>query len=59
MSQQQTVPAHTGIIERPLCIVCATQMWLSRVEAEGLTHDKQTFECLVCETHEIALVRFK
>ena len=59
MAQQQTVPSHTATIDRPLCIVCGAPMWLASVEAEGPTHDKRTFECPVCEAHEIAFVKFK
>ena len=59
MPQHQTVPSHTVTIDRPLCVICGTQMWLSCVEAEGPIHDKRTFECPVCATHEIAFVKFK
>jgi len=59
MAQLQAVPLHSVTIERPLCLICGTQMWLACVEADGLTHDKRTFECPVCETHEIEFVKFK
>jgi hypothetical protein len=34
-------------------------MWLASVEPDGPTRDKRTFECPVCETHEIEFVKFK
>jgi hypothetical protein len=59
MAQHQTTPSHSPTIERPACLVCGTLMWLACVEADGPTRDKRTFECPVCETHEIAFVEFK
>lgn len=59
MAQHQTVLSHLVTIDQPLCLICGTQMWLACVEAEGPTHDKRTFECPVCETSEIAFVKFK
>jgi hypothetical protein len=59
MAQHQTILSHSVTIDRPLCLICGTQMWLACVEAEGPTHDKRTFECPVCETSEIAFVKFK
>jgi hypothetical protein len=58
MPQHQITPSHSGIVNRPLCVICGTQMWLACVEAEGPTHDKRTFECPVCSTSEIELVKF-
>jgi hypothetical protein len=59
MTQHQVVSSHTETIDRPLCIVCGAQLWLACVEADGPNHDKRTFECPVCETHEIEFVKFK
>jgi hypothetical protein len=59
MAQHQSIPSHSPTIDRPECLVCGTLMWLAYVEADGPTRDKRTFECPVCETHEIAFVEFK
>ena len=59
MAQYQTVQSHTATINRPLCVICDTQMWLSCVEAEGTTLEKRTFECPVCATFEFSFVKFK
>jgi len=34
-------------------------MWLAWVETKGPFQDQRTFECPVCETHEIKFVTFK
>jgi hypothetical protein len=59
MAQYQSTPAHTATIHRPPCLMCGTPMWLASIEPESQTHDKRTFECPVCEIHEIELVKFK
>lgn len=59
MAQHQSTPSHSPTIDRPECLVCGTLMWLACVEADGLNRDKRTFECPVCETHEIAFVEFR
>jgi hypothetical protein len=46
-------------IDRPTCLICGAAMWLASVEADGPNLDKRTFECPVCETHEIEFVKFK
>jgi hypothetical protein len=59
MAQHHLTPSHSVTIDRPLCLVCGTEMWLACVEPHDPTHDKRTFECPVCETSEIAFVEFK
>jgi hypothetical protein len=59
MAQHQSTPSHSPTIDRPECLVCGALMWLACVEADGTNRDKRTFECPVCETHEIAFVGLK
>jgi formate dehydrogenase maturation protein FdhE len=59
MAQHLTVPSHAVTIDRRLCLICGGQMSLAVVEADGATHDKRTFECPLCETHEFEFVKFK
>jgi hypothetical protein len=59
MAQHQIVPSHSVTIDRPLCLICGTPMWLACIEADGPTRDMRTFECPVCETTEIEFVKFK
>jgi len=59
MAQYQTTSSHSVTIDRPACLICGSQMWLASIESAGPTHDRRTFECPVCETAEITLVKFK
>jgi hypothetical protein len=59
MARHQMTPSHSVTIDRPACLICGTPIWLASVESEGPTHDRRTFECRVCETSEIAFVKFK
>ena len=50
---------NTPINARPDCPLCATQMYLARIEPEKPGHDLRTFECPRCQHVERAVVQFK
>ena len=47
---------NTPISARPECPMCATQMYLARIESEKPGHDLRTFECPRCQHVERAVV---
>jgi hypothetical protein len=49
--------SHLDEVVRPTCAKCGTPMWLTRVEPDGPSLDKQTFECPACENDLIEVVK--
>lgn len=52
-------PTPPDTIDRPPCPVCATPMWLCRIAPHKPDHDERTFECPVCETEHMAVVKYR
>ena len=46
-------------IEHPKCAVCRSPMSLARIEPYDGDHDQRTFECKVCDTSKIEIVKFR
>ena len=40
-------------IEHPRCARCGAPMWLARIEPDGPSLEKRTFECQVCQYEAI------
>ena len=57
MTLSQLPTAYSESIERPLCVKCATQMMLCRIQPETGDFDKRTFECPSCAHEETWIVK--
>jgi hypothetical protein len=49
MPQTQLSNPQSDIIDRPPCPKCGKPMWMVQVDYKNSMHDRQTFECPVCE----------
>jgi hypothetical protein len=60
MPQSEHASSTPGHIERPMCPVCKSLMYLSRIDPgkqPGIDH--RTFECLACRHIETTTVKYR
>jgi hypothetical protein len=50
---------NTPINARPECPICATQMYLARIEPGEPGYDLWTFECPRCQHIETVVIQFR
>jgi hypothetical protein len=58
MRKDQNLPQQR-IIGRPFCAVCKAQMWLACIEPDKPDYDKRTFECPVCPSVTVKVVKYR
>ena len=59
MTQSQDIVPGPEVTERPTCFLCATRMWLTRIEPDHPNYQKRTFECPVCDNSESLVVKYR
>ncbi len=58
MSQPHDLDPHVlTIIARPRCPQCRARMWLSHIEPDEPSHDRRTYECIVCGHEMVKVVK--
>jgi len=47
------------LIAQPKCEQCGVPMWLARIEPDKPDHDRRTFECSICKSETIEVVKYR
>ena len=56
MRQFEVIPPAQDIVH-PTCAKCGAPMWLTRIDPDGPSLEKRTFECQACQNEAIDVVR--
>jgi hypothetical protein len=56
MRQFEVNPPAQDIVH-PTCAKCGAPMWLTRIDPDGPSLEKRTFECQACQNEVIDIVK--
>jgi hypothetical protein len=59
MRMSEFVP-QSQRLEHAKCECCGARMWLARIEPDNKPdHDRRTFECAVCKSERVKVVKYR